>query len=67
MVRWCAHTSAYPVVGAPERRLSRTPLNRHLGRRGARVRTAAKEGAAPHDPGDAGDGVPARHEPAKRR
>jgi len=23
-----------------------------LGRRGARVRTAAKEGATPHDPGD---------------
>jgi len=43
MVRWCACTSAYRVVGAPERRLAKTPLDRHLGRRGARVRTAAKE------------------------
>ena len=48
MVRWCAHTSAYPVVGAPERRLAKTPLERHLGRRGARVRTAAKADARPH-------------------
>jgi len=27
----------------------------------------AKADAAPHDPGDVCDGVPARHEPAKRR
>jgi len=67
MVRWCARTSAYRVVGAPERRLAKTPLDRHLGRRGARVRTAAKADARPHNPGDACDGVPARHEPVKRR
>jgi len=67
MVRWCVHTSAYRVVGAPERRLAKTPLNRHLGRRGARVRTAAKGGATPHDPGDACAAVPPRYEPPAAR
>ncbi len=40
MVRWCACTSAYGVACAPERRLAKTTLDRYLGRRGARVRTA---------------------------
>jgi len=42
MVRWCARTSAYRVVGAPERRLAKTPLDRHLGRRGEGGRAAAR-------------------------
>src|SRR5450756_2642077 len=47
MVRWCAGTSAYRVVGTPERRLSETPLSetpldRHLGRPGEGGRPAAR-------------------------
>jgi len=47
MVRWCARTSAYRVVGAPERRLAKTPLDRHLGRGVTSVRTAAQADAPP--------------------
>ena len=51
MVRWCARTNAYRVVGAPDRHLAKTPLDRHMGRGGTSVRTAAKADAPPHDPG----------------
>src|SRR5665647_3494871 len=41
MVRWCARTSAYSVVGAPQRHLGKTSLDRHLGCRGEGRRPAS--------------------------
>src|SRR5450759_1423462 len=50
MVRSCARTSAYRVVGAPERRLAKTPLKRHLGRRGEGGRAAGSALQRPPHP-----------------
>src|SRR5665647_678558 len=58
VVRWCAYTSAYRVVGAPERRLAKTTLDGHL--------AAAARGCAPR-PGSPRRGPPRRGPQARLR
>ena|GEM_PF-2383621 len=83
MVRWCARTSAYRVVGAPERRLAR--IGAVVAGNPAHVIKQVAEltcppgwferpytwppyaAPEPFDPGDACDEVPPRFEPPAPR